>query len=676
MTTEVLNVDYTESDAGGYLSETATHVTATSLPYNISSYLYKSFGAGYFTGSAYIEGEFNITSSTGTTAQSLIFGFSDTLGPQVGTVNASFFRALRASGSFQIAVVRYESSSATVGSGSVNLSTGTTYYYRAGFLSALGQYGALTFQIYSDSARTIKVDSVILTRTVSGTYEYLYPQLSVNSGSSTDLITDTNGNITRFAPAAGADLTAFTEVDSAADIVVHANCLVVTTMATNVTSYVHKDKGVDYYSGNYTLGGLFNLTAFAGAWGASNAVNLLALTNALGKADETNDSHSVEVFWVSSTTCKFRIREISNGSRVSSGTWTDTISTNFPCLVELSRDTGVGTYGTLYLKLFTDIGKSSQLGSTVSLACRDNGTPDIVAFRYFNAIQSSDTGATPTISFTFGGISTGEANSASYTSSGGFVVGGSATNSRSAYATGSGGILLGGSATHSRSTAYIATGGFIIGGAADFSANGAQSVSYTSSGGFIIGGTAANSRSSSHTGSGGFRLGGSAAYSFTLQTNVQEIVFELYDSTGAPITGATTLTCKLRTTPGAQIYDWSDETFKSSGWTTISADLNEIDATNLPGIYKKEIDVSNFADGRYQVFISYSATQSQHGSIEFLVDDGQMVDEYTATNTHTALIDIAATPAAVLAAATTTPIAAEIVNPGNTLTVLKFLALK
>ena len=41
---------YTESgDSGGYMSETATTVTVAAVPCNVSSYLYKDFGAAYFT---------------------------------------------------------------------------------------------------------------------------------------------------------------------------------------------------------------------------------------------------------------------------------------------------------------------------------------------------------------------------------------------------------------------------------------------------------------------------------------------------------------------------------------------------------------------------------------------------------------------------------------------------
>jgi hypothetical protein len=313
--------------------------------------------------------------------------------------------------------------------------------------------------------------------------------------------------------------------------------------------------------------------------------------------------------------------------------------------------------------MYSDPAYTIQVGSTISLALQEN-----VDYRYSYAVQSSGTGSTSSATFTLGGfLPLGVTQSVSVTSSGGFVLGGTSITSRGSYKTGSGGLVLGGTSATSRSSSYIvASGGFVIGGTSAVSYNGNVSASYTGSGGFVLGGTSLVSRSSSVTGRGGLVLGGSSPYSFTLATNVQEIVYELYDSTGTPITGATTLTCLIRTTPGPNIYDWADGIFKPSGWTSISTALIEIDSVNLPGIYKKEIDVSLFESKRYQVFIKYTATQSQHGSVEFLVRNGQIVDEYTATSTAANYTAIGLLPnasdnaTAVLTAATTTPISANV----------------
>jgi hypothetical protein len=158
--------------------------------------------------------------------------------------------------------------------------------------------------------------------------------------------------------------------------------------------------------------------------------------------------------------------------------------------------------------------------------------------------------------------------------------------------------------------------------------------------------------------SSGLVLGGTAAYAFSLPANVQEIIFELVDKNGTPITGATVL-CTLRTTPGAKIFDWSSTTFKTTGWTTIAATMSEVDAIHLPGIYKQEVDVSAFANGRYQAFMSYQyvediagvpTTRYTRGAVEFAVDEGQLIDEYTAARSHQILLNTDVTTSSVLAA--------------------------
>lgn len=639
MTTEVFNdASYVETDATNRLSETASTITFTALPRNETVCLAKDFGAGYFATNSYLEGTVNISALSATLGKSFSSTFSND--PATYTSYAGFYIASGDTSNLNIYAYTNAGNVLSSYTGALN----TNYTYRTGVLSSLSQYGAAFVQIFSGATC---LGAAVAPRSAQDTYQYYTPVKSTNVGTAGTITgTISNVTLTQTQGSAGIDLTTGVETDTGTGrLVVYADCIVATALNVDnseTAKHVAIDEGAGFFD-EYTVSDVLNITAFGGTGTLMQYFEILTVCDAAASSEALNDSQGIAVYWVSATTYKLYIHQMIGGASTFS-TAGPTLNTNQPYSFTLSRSGTALTMKVWNDLVLTNFAGTSQVGSTVTWTGRAATT-----YRYLLPVTSYLNGTTSRSStFTLGGVQrTGGSQSASYTSDGGFRIGGSATNSRAAYATSSGGIRLGGSATHSRSTAYIATGGFIIGGSADFSANGAQSVSYTSSGGFIIGGTAANSRSSSHTGSGGFRLGGSAAYSFTLQTNVQEIVFELYDSTGAPITGATTLTCKLRTTPGAQIYDWSDDTFKSSGWTTISADLNEIDATNLPGVYKKEIDVSNFADGRYQVFIAYSATQSQHGSIEFLVDDGQMVDEYTATNTHTALIDIASVPTAV-----------------------------
>ncbi len=62
-------------------------------------------------------------------------------------------------------------------------------------------------------------------------------------------------------------------------------------------------------------------------------------------------------------------------------------------------------------------------------------------------------------------------------------------------------------------------------------------------------------------------------------------VFAVSVATGAPLTGATDLFVRLRRVSDGFYFDWSDSTFKSSGFTTLNQTLTEQDATNAAGLY-------------------------------------------------------------------------------------------
>lgn len=53
---------------------------------------------------------------------------------------------------------------------------------------------------------------------------------------------------------------------------------------------------------------------------------------------------------------------------------------------------------------------------------------------------------------------------------------------------------------------------------------------------------------------------------------------------GAPLTGGTVTAQVVRASDGFAL-DWSDNTFKASGWTTQTVALTEVSATLLPGVY-------------------------------------------------------------------------------------------
>lgn len=614
---------------GAHITTNATRFTYTAVSRAADEYAYKDFGAGYFSGGAYLEGTGYISATAGTANKTVACVFSDGLNDwsQVANEAGGAYFSDSTNSFIRLYAVLNESSAVGGTLSGTNLSLSTVYYTRSGFLSSLGLYGGVFASAFSNSDRTTYVDSSVASRTANATYRYILAgQTYTNATANT--MTGYDENITYYrSDDTGADLTTFTEVDPSAHLVQVANCSAVTTMGTNEIAYLYKDYGVDYFAANYTLRGALNVTAFASG-ATSTQWHLLSLTNVLSHGNTTDARCSVIGTWISATTFSLKLEEYSGAQYLTAAS--TTLSITKPYWVKTWRDTTVGTYGTIYLAIYGDHLMTAQIGATLSLTLHAS-----VSYRYFHAHQAHYLGAgASTVSFSFGGVTaTLGSQSASYTGSGGVILGGTSTTSKSAHSTGVGGFIVGGTSSSRRTTSYIAVGGLVIGGQSVASANGAQSASHTGSGGILFGGTSNSTKSTHSTSSGGVIFGGTSSYSFTLSTNVQEIVFELYDSNGNPITGATTVTCKLRTTPGSQIYDWNPATsgFKSSGWTTVAATMSEIDPVNLPGLYKKEFGVTTFANGRYQVFCSYSSTISQHASIEFLIDDGKIVDEYTAT---------------------------------------------
>ena len=97
----------------------------------------------------------------------------------------------------------------------------------------------------------------------------------------------------------------------------------------------------------------------------------------------------------------------------------------------------------------------------------------------------------------------------------------------------------------------------------------------------------------------------------------------LYDASGNAISGSTDLTMKIKRDVDDYFYDFDDSSFKASGWVSISSQLSEPDATNMPGEYEASVDVSAWNDGVYTTYIQYGGTPAWTDTIEFRVYDGK-----------------------------------------------------
>lgn len=96
-------------------------------------------------------------------------------------------------------------------------------------------------------------------------------------------------------------------------------------------------------------------------------------------------------------------------------------------------------------------------------------------------------------------------------------------------------------------------------------------------------------------------------------------------------TGLSDVLLKIHRVSDDYIYDFNDDTFKASGWTSATQAMTEIDATNLPGQYKWDFDTSAItnatADDAYAFIVTCASGDNmpQRGEIKV----GQYLDDVT-----------------------------------------------
>lgn len=124
--------------------------------------------------------------------------------------------------------------------------------------------------------------------------------------------------------------------------------------------------------------------------------------------------------------------------------------------------------------------------------------------------------------------------------------------------------------------------------------------------------------------------------SVRVQTGATErIEVLILDATLDPLTGKSDILISIRRVSDGFFYDFNDDTFKSSGWTTRQTAMSEISATNAPGEYSYDFDTSAItnaaADDTYQIRVDQSpgtdaANVPQIGEVKV----GQFVDDIDA----------------------------------------------
>lgn len=183
---------YTEVDPGSTISKTSTRVTYASLnTRNTDSYVYADKGVAHFAGNFTHLVTVNVSASDNA-AQSYSWMLAN-------TVNDAL--AILATADGYLAVYDYKDT----GSGQNRLNLGErysggnvsdyynvngtgslpyTYYLEIERDEAVGTYGTAYARIYSDSGRTMLVDTLAITLGHSVDFRYVYALNTYNSGSS------------------------------------------------------------------------------------------------------------------------------------------------------------------------------------------------------------------------------------------------------------------------------------------------------------------------------------------------------------------------------------------------------------------------------------------------------------------------------------------------------------
>jgi hypothetical protein len=177
---------FTEVDAGGYLSETASTITVTSLPRGVNVYLYKDYTANHF-GDMDVDVQWNMSVATSNNHCGL-FAIGDTPGEQVALAASNDAFGIRL---YQddLIIQAYDNSDAQ--DAFVAYSTSQEYYATLTRVTAAG-----VCVVYDDAPRTSVVDTIGCT-TTSAKRRYAisaYSATTANSGVTTGTISNLDLN--------------------------------------------------------------------------------------------------------------------------------------------------------------------------------------------------------------------------------------------------------------------------------------------------------------------------------------------------------------------------------------------------------------------------------------------------------------------------------------------------
>jgi hypothetical protein len=638
MTTEVLT-GYTKVDPSAFIAEPAIadRTTVTAMTANVLTYLYKDFGANYFSNSFSALATMQVTASTGTAgAREMQLAWSQNLGAYGTDVNSLIAREYVPAAGTTVVLYAYklESSAGVSVAPSTSGVKATIYYIRTGLYSSLGKFGGFIAQAFTDAGRTALLSNALTVRTANAAYRYFYAMRSENTGGA-DTISGYNELITLSNLADGLNLTAFTAVGIASYADVVANCTTITALPNNIAAYRSKNYGAGGIA-DFTASGAFVPSAISSS---TNGVNYATLTSVCDSAAEfTTIANGIGIRLQSTgtaATVKLALVE-----KVAGTEYLSTFSGNLPTARQVF--TNLDRTGTaLTLKLYNDPDLLSQIGTTLTLTAHNS-----TLMQYLFDVQSGGPGGTgQTSGFTIGGVTLANR----------LVV----VASRSDADAFTGVLTKISTPVASRSDADTFTG--VLTKISTPVASRADADTFTAVSLYATGTTPVASRSDADAFTGvltkistpvasrsdadvftaiatkiGFGvsvLSRSDADVFTgiaTSTNgfVQQITWRLINSSNAPVTGAAPTISWERNADG-YFYDFNDSTFKASAWVTIAGVMTAVNATVVPGAYRKNLSTYQL-NGTYTLYPKYTgatAADNDYGiPIELIIADGIVVN--------------------------------------------------
>jgi hypothetical protein len=157
----------------------------------------------------------------------------------------------------------------------------------------------------------------------------------------------------------------YIETDPNSRFTVESSKVTVTGLRQNEDAYVYKDKGAAYFAADFTL--LFTLYIDSTVNGTrGHFVALTNIINDLWGIDTASGDYLTLRIENTTGTETFRLQECDGGTTYESGVISLSEDTIYYC--KITRVESVGTYGTLYLSVYSDAARTTQVGSTQSIA--------------------------------------------------------------------------------------------------------------------------------------------------------------------------------------------------------------------------------------------------------------------------------------------------------------------